>query len=101
MFDAQPGSGLKDLALPQLWHRSQLQLRSSPWSRTSICHGYNHKINKVIEVQLLGLLTGIISILLCQGIEMPEKKKERGTASGLGCQNTHIKFTILNGGGSW
>ena len=26
-------SGLKDLALPQLWHRLQLQLRSDPWPR--------------------------------------------------------------------
>ena len=39
-LDSQPWhSGLKDLALPQLWHRSQLQLRSKlqlrfyPWPR--------------------------------------------------------------------
>ena len=26
-------SGLKDLALPQLWHRSQLRLGFNPWAR--------------------------------------------------------------------
>ena len=38
---AQHGE-LKDLALPQLWHRLQLRLRFNPWSRTSKCHGYGH-----------------------------------------------------------
>ena len=43
---AQHGE-LKDLALLQLPHRSQLQLRSDPWSRNSICHGVAKKrINK-------------------------------------------------------
>jgi len=30
-------SGLKDLALPQLWCRLQLRLRSDPWLRNSKC----------------------------------------------------------------
>ena len=30
-------SGLKDLALPQLQHRSQLQLKSDPWPGNSLC----------------------------------------------------------------
>ena len=29
---------VKDLALWQLWHRSQLRLRSDQWPRNSICH---------------------------------------------------------------
>ena len=29
-------SGLKDLVLPQLWQRSQLQLRSEPWPGNSV-----------------------------------------------------------------
>ena len=36
-------SELKDLALPQLWCRSQLQLGSDPWPRNSICLGFGHK----------------------------------------------------------
>ena len=39
-------SGLKDLALPQLWYRSQLQLRSDPWPRNSICHRVAKKENE-------------------------------------------------------
>ena len=39
-------SGLKDLVLLQLWHRSQLQLRSDPWLRNSICCGVAKKENK-------------------------------------------------------
>ena len=35
---AQP-SGLKNLVLPQLWHRLKLWLRSDSWPRNSICHG--------------------------------------------------------------
>ena len=35
-------SELKDLALMQLWHRSQLQLRSIPGPGTSIHHGCSH-----------------------------------------------------------
>ena len=30
-FNPQPGAVSKDPALPQLWHRSQLQLRFYPW----------------------------------------------------------------------
>ena len=29
------GRGLKDLALPQLWHRSKLELGLNPWPRLS------------------------------------------------------------------
>ena len=42
-WDTGPSPGwaqsVKDLALPQLWHRLQLQLGSDPWPRNSICHG--------------------------------------------------------------
>ena len=31
-------SGIKDLALPQLWLRWRLWLRSDPWLGSSICH---------------------------------------------------------------
>ena len=34
-----PAQWVKDLALLQLWCRSQLQLRSDPWPRNSMCHG--------------------------------------------------------------
>ena len=34
---------VKDLALPQLWRRSQLQLRFSPWLGISICRGCDQK----------------------------------------------------------
>ena len=33
-----PAQGVKDPAVPQLWRRSQLQLRSDPWPRSSGCH---------------------------------------------------------------
>ena len=32
-------SGLKELVLPQLWHRLQLRLGSDLWPRNSICRG--------------------------------------------------------------
>ena len=32
-------SGLKDLVLPELWCKLQLQLESDPWPGNSICHG--------------------------------------------------------------
>ena len=38
-----PVQWVKDLALPQLWLRSQLQLRSDPWPGNSICHGAARK----------------------------------------------------------
>ena len=38
-----PHSGLKDLALPQLWFRSQLWLRFDPWLGTSTYHGGSQK----------------------------------------------------------
>lgn len=39
-------SGLKDPATPQLWHRSQLQLRSDSWPGNSICHSAARKRKK-------------------------------------------------------
>ena len=33
-----PAQWIKDLALPQLWCRSQLWLGSDPWLQKSICH---------------------------------------------------------------
>ena len=40
-----PGQWVKDLmALPQLWHGSQLRLRFLPWN--SICHGGSKNKNK-------------------------------------------------------
>ena len=33
-----PAQWVKDPALPQLWLRSQLRLRSDPWPRNSTCH---------------------------------------------------------------
>ena len=47
-------SGLKDLVLPQMQHRSQLQLRSDPWPRNSICCGAAKKEGKkkfLLQVQ--------------------------------------------------
>ena len=41
-----PTQGVKDLVLPYLWRRSQLQLRSDPWPGNSICHGAAKKENK-------------------------------------------------------
>ena len=41
-------SGLKDPALPQLWHGLQLQLRFCPRPRNFICHGYDHKKKKKV-----------------------------------------------------
>ena len=41
-----PTQWIKDLALPQLQHRSQLQLRSDPWSGNSICLGAAKKEKK-------------------------------------------------------
>ena len=40
-------SRLKDLVLPQLWHRLQLQLRSDPWPWNSICHRAAKKEKKI------------------------------------------------------
>ena len=43
-----PGhSGLKDLALLQLQHRTQLQLRFNPWPGTCVRHGCGHKKKKL------------------------------------------------------
>ena len=42
-------NGLKDLALPQLWHRLHLWLGSDPWPRNSICHGVAKEEKKDIE----------------------------------------------------
>ena len=39
---------IKDLALPQLWHRLQVQLRSDPWPGNSIFHGAAKKKKKKI-----------------------------------------------------
>ena len=38
--------GLKDPALPQLWHRLQLCLRNEPWPRNLICFGVAKKKKK-------------------------------------------------------
>ena len=38
-----PAQWVKDLAMPQLWLRSQLQLESDPWPRNSMCHGVAKK----------------------------------------------------------
>ena len=38
-----PAHGVKDMALLQLQHRLQLQLRSDPWPGKSICHGVAKK----------------------------------------------------------
>ena len=43
-------SGLKDPALPQLWHRWRVWLRFDPWPRNSICCGVT-KIKTKIEKQ--------------------------------------------------
>ena len=50
--------GLKDLALLQLWHRSQLWLRFIPWLRISICQGRGHKKIPCLNYCVLSLLTG-------------------------------------------
>ena len=40
---------VKDLALLQLWWRSQLQLRSDPWPRNSICYKMGKKNKKNLK----------------------------------------------------
>ena len=40
-------SGLKDLAMPQLQHRSPLQLRSDPWPGNSTCRAGQPKKKKI------------------------------------------------------
>ena len=45
-------SGLKYLALPQLWCRSQLWLRSDPWPENSTCHeAATKKKKKSLQVE--------------------------------------------------
>ena len=44
---------VKDLALPQLWLWSRLQLRSDPWPGSSICHGVDNKKGKSILAHAL------------------------------------------------
>ena len=39
-------SALKDWTLPELWHRSQPQLRSDPWPGNSICCGHPKRRKK-------------------------------------------------------
>ena len=41
-FDPMP-SAVRDLACPQMWHRSQLQLGFDPGPGTSICFNFSHK----------------------------------------------------------
>ena len=41
-----PAQWVKNLALPQLWLRLQLWLRSDPWPKNSICHGVAKKKKK-------------------------------------------------------
>ena len=41
-----PAWQVEDLALLQLWHRSQVHLGSDPWSGNSICHGVAKKGKK-------------------------------------------------------
>ena len=50
-------SGLKDPVLLQPWHRSQLQLRSDPWPRNSICHREAKKEKKKVCIVLWNLIT--------------------------------------------
>ena len=40
------GAVVKDLVLPQLWHRSQLWLGSDSWPANSIWHGVAKKRGK-------------------------------------------------------
>ena len=46
--DSIPGleQRVKDLALPQLWPRSQVQLVSDPWPKNSMCHRKAEKEKK-------------------------------------------------------
>ena len=46
-FTPSRHSELKDLVLPQLWHRSKLPLRSDLWSGSSICHRVAKKEKKI------------------------------------------------------
>ena len=45
-FISGPAQWLKGSVLPQLWCRLQLQLRSDPWPRNSMCHGVTKKEKK-------------------------------------------------------
>ena len=42
-FNPSPHSELKDLELPQWWHRSKLWFVADPWLGNSICHGVAKK----------------------------------------------------------
>ena len=58
-------SGLKDQALPQLWRRSQMQLRSDPWPRNSICHGVaKTKQTATVKIQNSVFFTELGQIIL-------------------------------------
>ena len=52
---------VKDLALPQLWLRSQLWLGSDPWPRNSICHKVAKKRRKKIDNASCGMEVGVRS----------------------------------------
>lgn len=48
-----PAQWIKDLALPRLWHRMQLWLRSDPCPQNSICSraAKRYKKNPVVKAQ--------------------------------------------------
>ena len=46
-------SGLKDLVLPQLRHRSQLRLRFNPGPRNYLCCRWGHKIIMIIMIMII------------------------------------------------
>ena len=50
-FNLQSIAGVKDQALPQLWHRSQWQLGSDSWPGKSICHRLTEKEKKKSDSQ--------------------------------------------------
>ena len=57
-----PAQWVRDPALPQLWHRSQLWLTSDPWPGNSICHGAAKKGKKAGKQTVFCLISCFLVI---------------------------------------
>ena len=69
---------VKDLALPQLWLWSQLQLRSDPWPGSSICHGIDNKKGKSINFNSLSNKGKLTSKYVISGTPQNSYKATEG-----------------------
>ena len=70
-------SGLRILALPQLWLRSQLRLRSDPWPRNSKCHGAAKKEKKKSMRRLIMYKCMYHCVCVCVCVCVRERERER------------------------